>query len=115
MTKPRSSIFDSADPATTLDLDGFAPKRGPDPRAPSVEALRQVAEAANFPSREAKGSAKPARTGRRYTTGRNVQFNIKASQETIDAFIRIADRQGWVLGETLEHAVAALQREHGAG
>jgi hypothetical protein len=40
-----------------------------------------------------------------------VQFNIRARQETIDAFLAIADRQGWVLGEVLEHAVAALERE----
>jgi hypothetical protein len=36
---------------------------------------------------------------------------VKASQETLDAFYAITDRQGWVLGETLEHALAALQRE----
>ena len=53
--------------------------------------------------------AKPPR--RRYVTGRNVQFNVKASQETIDAFVAIADRQKWVLGETLEHAVAALEQQ----
>jgi hypothetical protein len=51
------------------------------------------------------------RTPRRYRTGRNVQFNMKASQEAVDAFYAISDKQGWVLGETLEHAVAALRRE----
>jgi hypothetical protein len=48
---------------------------------------------------------------RRHRTGRNVQFNIRARQETIDAFLAIADQQGWVLGEVLEQAVAALDRE----
>ena len=53
----------------------------------------------------------PKREPRRHRTGRNVQFNVKASQETVDAFYAISDRNGWVLGETLEHALAALQRE----
>ena len=29
----------------------------------------------------------------------------------IEAFYGIADRQGWILGETFERAVAALERE----
>ena len=36
---------------------------------------------------------------------------LKASQDTVDAFYAISDFKGWVLGETLEHALAALQRE----
>ena len=42
-----------------------------------------------------------------------MQFNVKASQETVDAFYAISDSKGWVLGETLEHALAALKRELG--
>jgi hypothetical protein len=37
------------------------------------------------------------------------QFNVKAAQDTVDAFYEISDRNGWVLGETLEQALAALQ------
>jgi hypothetical protein len=47
---------------------------------------------------------------RRQTTGRNVQLNIKAKQETVDRINAIADRRGWVLGEVLEHALEALER-----
>jgi hypothetical protein len=36
---------------------------------------------------------------------------MKVSQETVDTFYAISDRNGWVLGETLEHALAALERE----
>jgi hypothetical protein len=36
---------------------------------------------------------------------------VKAAQATIDAFYAISNQQGWVLGETLDHALAALQRE----
>ncbi len=112
MTKTRASIFgDGADP---LDLSGFAPKTPQDIQPPPAEAIRAVSEAARFPSREAKpvpAAAPPKREPRRHRTGRNVQFNIRARQETIDAFLSIADQQGWVLGEVLEHAITALRRE----
>ncbi len=42
-------------------------------------------------------------------TGRNVQFNIKATTETIERFARLSDAQGWVFGETLMHALDALE------
>lgn len=113
MGKTRASIFgEEADP---LDLSGFAPKAPQDIQAPPVDTIRAVSEAASFPSREARPAPTPApgarREPRRHRTGRNVQFNIRARQETIDAFLALADRQGWVLGEVLEHAVAALERE----
>jgi hypothetical protein len=47
---------------------------------------------------------------RRRRTGRSVQFNIKATPEVIERFIAIADRQGWVFGEALGHAVDALEQ-----
>ena len=31
--------------------------------------------------------------------------------ESVEALYAIADRQGWLLGETLEHALAALLKE----
>lgn len=114
MSKTRASIF--GDEATPLDLSGFAPKAPRDIQAPPTDAIRAVSEAARFPSREARPAAvpppaPPKREQRRHRTGRNVQFNIRARQETIDTFLAIADREGWVLGEVLEHAVAALERE----
>ncbi len=62
----------------------------------------------------AKATAKAKRVIiRRYRTGRNVQFNIKAMQDTVDAFYAMTEAQGWVLGFTLcgKRAVEALQRE----
>ncbi len=47
-------------------------------------------------------------------TGRNVQFNLKATAETIAGFCAIADAQGWVLGEALEKAVELLGEKYGA-
>lgn len=93
------------------------------PRAPAVNekpakvVTEKAAAAAGFRSREPQPEpAKPAvRTDppRRRRTGRNAQFNLKARPETIEEFCAIADAQGWGLGETLERAVALLQREHG--
>lgn len=117
MSGSRASIFEEAE---DLDLSGFAPKPPSKAAAPAPERVREVSEAAKFHSREAKVVAPaivspPKREQRRYRTGRNVQFNVKAAQETVDAFYAVADRQGWVLGETLEHALAALQRDLARG
>lgn len=109
MSGTRASIFGDDE----LDVSGFAPKVGPDRSAPPADQVRKVGEASNFPSREA--TKPPAETSkrmpRRHRTGRNVQFNVKASKETVDAFYAISDSHGWVLGETLEKALAVLQRE----
>jgi hypothetical protein len=118
MSNPRASIFADDD----LDVSEFVPKAGPDKSAPMAEEVKAVAEAAHFRSREPAlppGAPLAApltaplakRVPRRYRTGRNVQFNVKASQDTVDAFYAISDANGWVLGETLEHALAALQRD----
>jgi hypothetical protein len=91
---PRPDLFAEAD----LDISGFEPT--PTPRPP-VERVRAVTEAAGFKSREP----------RRYRTGRTAQFNVRTTPATVEAFYDIADRQGWKVGETLERALAALQRE----
>ena len=109
MTRTRASAFEDIN----LDVSGFAPKVRPDPVTPPIEKVRAVAEAAQFRSRE-PGQPKVGqqkREPRRYRTGRNVQFNVKAAQATIDAFYAISDQHKWVLGETLERALSALQRE----
>jgi len=95
-----------------LDLSDFKPAA---PKKPKVEAamIREVSEANNFPSRAA-AKAKTAPVApvlqRRRRTGRNVQFNIKATPETIARFTALADRQGWVFGEALDRALDALER-----
>ena len=114
----RAKIFADAEPAATLDLSSFAPKIAADPLATPADQVRAIAESANFRSREpviaqpaGEGREGAKRQPRRHRTGRSVQFNVKASQATIDAFYALSEAQGWVLGETLEHALAALQRE----
>ena len=109
MSNERAGIFDE-ETNQDLDLSGFEPKeaRGRRP-AESPEKVRALAEANNFPSRAPARLQPPLRRGRR--TGRNMQLNIKATQETVNLFYRLADSQGWVLGETLERALNALERE----
>ena len=109
----RASAFSDAE-ESTMDLSGFAPKPAVQTTLPSPAQVRAISEAANFPSREVqktKQATPGPRKPRRHRTGRNVQFNAKASQTTIDRFYALGDMKGWVLGYTLERAVDALERE----
>ena len=113
MTRSRASIFGDT---AKLDLTAFTPKPKADTQAPAADAVRAVTETANFRSREAAApsavaSASTKRPIRRFRTGRNVQFNVKVLPETVDAIYSISEARGWVLGYTLERAIAALQRE----
>jgi hypothetical protein len=106
------------DPLDDLDLSEFKPRQAPAPRPPSEETSRAAAEA-GFRSREPKVAENPvdgaggAASQRRRRTGRNVQFNLKVRQETMDAYCALADRMGWGLGETLEKAVELLEERYG--
>lgn len=98
------------------ELDAFDPTEWTPKTAktandrPKTEEIMAAADAAGFKSREpAQPKTTKKRKQRRHTTGRNVQFNMKARQEDIDAFYAIADANGWVLGEALQHAVGALK------
>lgn len=68
--------------------------------------VEQPSAAADLP----QPAKRPPRTHR---TGRNVQFNLKASAEAIDLFYALADRHGVTLGELLEMALAALREKDG--
>lgn len=78
---------------------------------PKPDETAAAADAAGFQSREAGRAVKPAKEQRRHRTGRNVQVNIKTRQAPIDELYAISDAQGWVLGETFEHAIAALKEK----
>lgn len=129
MNRERASLG-FGDELADFKADDWAPKSGANvSKRPDQAETRKAAEAAGFRSREPKTVAAPiapavptpapltGRPGegslqRRRRTGRNAQFNLKAKPETIEAFCAIADRQGWGLGETLEHAVALLLQNH---
>lgn len=93
------------------ELSGFKGTGKPRQRdARSRDELVGVAKASGFGSREGVDvSERPAVRPRRRRTGRNAQLNIKTRPETIAEFCRIADENGWGLGETLEHAVELLR------
>ncbi len=103
MGEAPGSIFEG-DP---LDVSGFAPKNVERLNETPPDLVRAVSEAARFPSREAI----PRRPPRIYRTGRTMQFNARATPETVEAFYAIADQQRWLISETLDHALAALKRE----
>jgi hypothetical protein len=96
----RPNIFDDEE----IDVSAFAPKTDLGPRA-DKEALRQAGESAGFQSRPVQ------RTPHRYRTGRTAQFNTRIMPAAFDRFYQIAEQQGWKIGETVEKALAALERE----
>lgn len=106
------------------DLGDFAAKPKAQVKPVEPAQIEQLANAHGFPSRRAavsppkvekKASATPAPTRptatavRRYTTGRNRQLNLKASEATIERFYRLADERQVALAELLELAVDALE------
>lgn len=102
--------------ATLKDVPSFSTKVKPE-KTVEPQALAQIAEENNFTSRQAPKPAKKAdrRKPRIHRTGRNVQFNTKATPETIAKFYRLADEMKVALGEAFEMAVDALERAGGSG
>lgn len=133
MAKERADLGFS-DALEDFDPADWTPRK-PRPPAdrPAEAATRKAAAAAGFRSREpqpapemeAAAESESAPTGqagpgqgrglRRRRTGRTAQLNLKVRPETIQAFYAIADREGWGLGETFEHALAALEAGSSAG
>ena len=75
------------------------------------ETIDRIAEENNFPSRQApKAPATPRRKRRVYRTGRNQQLNIKATNETIERFLKAADDRNVPLGELLKQLLDTLDR-----
>lgn len=106
-----------ADPFASGDsLDDFKPVAPKRPLA-LKETIRQVSEENNFPSRAPERSKPTPRAvaQRRRRTGRNVQFNIKATPETIARFTTLADKYGLVFGELLDRALSAFEQTPSKG
>jgi hypothetical protein len=100
--------------AELKDVPVFEPKRKPE--APvEKEAVDRIADDNNFPSRQAaKPPKEPRRKRRTYTTGRNRQFNVKASGATIERYYKMADERAVPLCELLELALDALETAKGS-
>ncbi len=104
----RASIFEKP----KLDISGFEPRSDADAR-PRPEDLDNLTRGSKFRSRKiAEAEPTPMRLQqRRRRTGRNVQFNIRATQTVIDEFKALSEARDWPDGLTLERALAALKRE----
>lgn len=90
------------------DLGHFEPSSPPKPIA-QPEAAAEV----GFRSREPvvlPQTPQVRQQQRRRRTGRNAQINIKARQDTLDAFYALVDQIGCGVGEAFEMAVDALQQ-----
>jgi|SRR5579872_3615071 len=97
-------------------LPSFTVKPKPD-KPVAEETIARIAEENNFPSRQAPKPAKAERRKpRTYRTGRNQQFNAKATPETIQRFYKTADEIPVPLGELMKRlldthdAVKGLQK-----
>jgi hypothetical protein len=97
--------------ADLKDVPVFEPKRKPETLV-EKEAVDRIADDNNFPSRQAARPPKePRRKRRAYTTGRNRQFNIKASGATIERYYKMADEREVPLCALLELALDALEKK----
>jgi hypothetical protein len=103
MSSVRVNAFESLD-----DPPVFGTK--PKPVKPVEKAsIAQLAEEHNFPSRQAAKTPKESRQkARTHRTGRNVQFNCKATSETVQRFYKSADDRSVVLGELMRLGMDAL-------
>lgn len=114
MADQRAKLFESE--PLEIDLSTFAPKTASKPPEKVVDTIRATTENAGFPSREPVSAKVPKKPGRRiWRTGRNVPFAHKVTQACNDGFYQIAEAKKWTMGETLERALGALQREMAKG
>jgi hypothetical protein len=90
----------------------FATK--PKPEKPiEKERVAIFAEEQGFPSRQAPRAPRDTRRKPRiYRTGRNTQFNAKATPETIARIYKAADERKVTLGRLLELAIDSLDAVH---
>jgi hypothetical protein len=125
MSGSRPSLFEEGE---DLDLGRFAPKVTPETAPVPSEVVRQISEASGFPSR-APAAHRPPGTPRRSPltkTGRTVLLNARVTQRAHDRYHEIVEAErvryeaGEIthkvtLGEVVELALAALERERGGG
>jgi hypothetical protein len=113
MSGARPNIFDD------IDLSSFAP-RSEGEAPPSQETVRKVSEEGGFPSR----APPPFRRLPAAKTGRTVLLNARITQRAHDRFHDIVEAERLryeagelthrvTLGEVVERALAALEREIG--
>jgi hypothetical protein len=113
MANERLSIFQETD---DVDLSGFTPAADIQKKSkPAREKVKAVSEAARFPSREppAPVSEPFKRKPRYHKTGRTASLSCRLMPSVVDQIYAIADRENWLVGETIERGIEALERELG--
>jgi hypothetical protein len=121
MSGTRPNIF-----SDDLDLSSFAPKSGQETPPMPPETVRRVSEEGGFPSRapNPRASARPPKRLPTPKTGRTVLLNARITQRAHDRFHDIIESERLryeagelthrvTLGEIVERALAALEREIG--
>jgi hypothetical protein len=120
MSGARPSIFGEDD----LDLSRFEPKREPETPPVPPETVRRVSEEGGFPSRAPgpRPSAQPPKRTSSAKTGRTVLLNARITPRAHERFHAIVEQERLryeagelthrvTLGELVERALAALERE----
>jgi hypothetical protein len=118
MPATRPSIF-SDDPE--IDISGFAPKSAPEEESVPDETVRRVSEEGGFPSRPPRPQ-RPLPKRLPAKSGRTVLLNARITPRAHDRFHEIIESERLryergelmhrvTLGELVERALAALERE----
>ena len=108
-------MMSRANPLDSLNLEEFQAKPADDKakRDPKQDrqSIARIAEENGFPSRQAPAKAATERPRQHYfRTGRNVQINIKGSQQCNEHLKRLVDEIDAPKGVILEEALKALER-----
>ena len=117
MPATRPSIF--SDPE--IDISGFAPKSAPEEESVPDETVRRVSEEGGFPSRPPRPQRPPPKRPTA-KSGRTVLLNARITPRAHDRFHEIIESERLryergelthrvTLGELVERALAALERE----
>jgi len=104
-------MSERANPFVTLHRPPILEIRARKEKPVANETIESIAADHNFPSRQArKQPSAPKRKPRTYRTGRNCNFGVKASNETIERYHKMADERGLTRARLLELALDALER-----
>jgi len=110
MAQERLSVFENTG---DVDLSEFTPAADVKKPKPAREKVKAVSEAARFPSREPTAPVpEPFKRKPRYhKTGRTASLSCRLMPSVVDQIYAIADRENWLVGETIERGIEALERE----